>query len=179
MIAALAGRRIDAPSAPAPRFPLSSVDRVRERLRTLFRAERPAGLVSSAACGADLVALAEATSLEIPCRIVLPFDPERFRADSVTNRPGEWGALFDRLLRQARSGGGVVVVEHGLPTDGQAFAAVNRRILDEAATLAAGVHDVVGILVWEGSARAGDDLTADFGSVAAARGHRVVHVSTL
>lgn len=108
---ALAGRRIDAPDAETPRFPLANVPLVRDRLRAFF-VERGAGtLVCSAACGADLVALEAAKSLGMRCRIVLPFDPARFRQTSVTDRPGDWGPTYDRLVETARREGDLVVLE--------------------------------------------------------------------
>src|SRR5256885_749046 len=57
MIIALAGRRIDAPSTSTPTFPLPEVDKVREKLAALFESEGATALASSAACGADLIAL--------------------------------------------------------------------------------------------------------------------------
>jgi hypothetical protein len=62
-VAALAGRRVDAADAAAPRFPLANVGAVRERLKTLLRAQGSAALVCSAACGADLIALDVAGAL--------------------------------------------------------------------------------------------------------------------
>jgi hypothetical protein len=47
---------------------------VTERLRKVFRAERASIVVSSAACGADLIDLREARALGLRRRIVLPFD---------------------------------------------------------------------------------------------------------
>ena len=176
---ALAGRRIDEPGADAPRFPLAHVDRVGDRLRALFEEERPAAVVSSAACGADLVALDAAARLLIRRRVVLPFDAPRFRATSVTNRPGAWGALFDRMTTEARAARDLIVLE-GAPFDETAaYEAANRRILEEALSLASAAADVVAVLVWEGSQRGHDDLTAAFGEAAATRGLRLRQVSTL
>ena len=62
-VIALAGRRIDAPETKPARFPLKNVPIVRERLAALLAAEHAEALVCSAACGADLIALAEAERL--------------------------------------------------------------------------------------------------------------------
>ena len=91
MIVALAGRRIDKPDADAPRFPLTSVDLVRGRLHHLLSVKKVTTLVCSAACGADLLALAAARDLGIRRRVILPFTRERFRVTSVVDRPGDWG----------------------------------------------------------------------------------------
>ena len=64
-------------------------------------AERAAVLVCSVACGADLVALEAAERLGRRRRIVLPFAAERFRMTSVTDRPGDWGPMFDRMIAAA------------------------------------------------------------------------------
>jgi hypothetical protein len=57
MIIALAGRRIDPPRADTPRFPLANMPAVRGRIHTLLVEQKAQGLVCSAACGADLLAL--------------------------------------------------------------------------------------------------------------------------
>src|SRR5689334_9119389 len=115
-VIALAGRRIDAPGAEPPRFPLGNVPLVRRRLAALLSAEHAAVLVCSAACGADLIALQEAERLGLRRRIVLPFPPERFRKTSVTDRPGDWGPVFDRLVAAAEAAGDLVIL-HGTGGD--------------------------------------------------------------
>src|SRR5262245_52110419 len=56
MVVALAGRRIDAPRAAMPRFPLERRSAVRRRIRVQLELLGADVLVSSAACGADLLA---------------------------------------------------------------------------------------------------------------------------
>src|SRR5215510_14628657 len=97
-VAALAGRRIDAADASTSRFPLANTELVRERLQALLRAEQSDALVCSAAYGADLIALDVAGALGLRRRVVLPFAAERFRQSSVTDRPGDWGPLFDQII---------------------------------------------------------------------------------
>jgi hypothetical protein len=108
---ALAGRRIDAADAEEPRFPLASVVLVRERLRDLFVRRGASTLVCSAACGADLVALEAAEQLGLRRRVVLPFAAERFRETSVTDRPGDWGLLYDRAIEAVQRVGDLIVLE--------------------------------------------------------------------
>src|SRR5206468_4171009 len=95
------GRRIDGPGADAPRFPSQNVALVRRRVADALVAERAAAPVSSAACGADLVALEKAEHLGVRRRIVLLFAPKRFRVTSLVDRPGEWGPVFDRPAAHA------------------------------------------------------------------------------
>jgi hypothetical protein len=176
-IAALAGRRIDAGDAPQPRFPLANVGLVRERLTALLRAERIEGLVCSAACGADLIALDLAGTLRLRRRVVLPFAADRFRASSVTDRPGDWGPLFDRVIGALAATGDVVTL--GLDPGDDAYAAANDALLDEAERLAGDdPQAVVAAIVWEGRSRGEGDLTEAFATDARARNHPVREVLT-
>jgi len=177
-VAALAGRRIDAADAASPRFPLANVERVRERLQTLLRAEGSAALACSAACGADLIALDVAGTLGLRRRVVLPFRPEPFRETSVTDRPGDWGGLFDRIIGAVAATGDVVIL--GLDEgDDATYAAANDAILNEAEGLAGGdPSEVVAVVVWEGASRGEGDLTEAFATAARARGHPVREVLT-
>src|SRR5947209_20551703 len=115
-VIALAGRRPDAPQAKSSSsFALADIPAVTSRLRTLLEEVAPLALVSSAACGADLLALQVAGELRIRRRVVLPFDADRFRASSVADRPDErWGPLYDRILDELRSSDDLVT----LPTKG-------------------------------------------------------------
>ena len=179
MVIALAGRRIDAPDAGTPRFPLASVPLVRDRLAALFEREAATALVASAACGADLVALTVAGARGMRRRVVLPFGRERFRATSVTDRPGDWGPVYDGILSELDPAGAVVTLP-GSGEGAEAYRAANEAILGEAAAMARqSGAGVLAVLVWEGAPRGGDDLTAAFGEEARARGLRVVEVTTV
>jgi hypothetical protein len=177
-VAALAGRRIDAADATAPRFPLANVDIVRDRLAALLRTEHIEALVCSAACGADLIALNVAGALGLRRRVVLPFASERFRETSVIDRPGDWGPLFDRVIGEIAATGDVVVL--GLDEgDDDTYAAANEAILHQAELLADGdPSNVVAVVVWEGGSRGQGDLTEAFATAARARNHPVREVLT-
>jgi hypothetical protein len=183
---ALAGRRIDAADAEAPRFPLANTALVRERLHALFAQRRTSTLVCSAACGADLVALEAAEFLGMRRRIVLPFALERFRKTSVTDRPGDWGPLYDRTIEVVRRAGDLIVLE-GAGEGDLAYQAANERILDEAVALvSAGLASnsvladaALAVIVWEGSPRGSDDATQHFAQGARQRGLGVEPILTL
>ena len=186
MIIALAGRRIDAPDATIPRFPLENAEAVRERIYAFLVDQRATALVCSAACGADLLALDAAGELDILRRIVLPFEQNRFRATSVTDRPGEWGALFDRIIGEVQTAGNLVILGNE-GVDDEIFATTNRVILDEALTLAHRAppdtaeqlsNAVLAVLVWDGQPRGEGDLTVDFADQARARGLPVSEIAT-
>ena len=161
-VIALAGRRIDAPDTDSSRFPLENVSMVRQRLADLLSTESAEALVCSAACGADLIALEEAERLGLRRRIILPFPPKRFRETSVTDRPGDWGPLFDRLIAAAEAAGDLVILGNTGGSDDSAYAAANRAIIGEALARAASNNTplrLVAVIVWEGSARAGSDAS--------------------
>ena len=177
-IVALAGRRVDAKDADYRRFPLENVPLVQERIAAMLVAEGAEALVCSAACGADLVALAAAERLGLRRRIVLPFGPDEFRETSVTDRPGDWASLFDRQIAAARDAGDLVVLEVG---DGDAaYTAANEAIISEAQMLAAGSsRRRVAIVAWEGGPRDGTDATKGCLDLAVAAGFEQRSVSTL
>jgi len=186
MIISLVGRRVDAHDAIVPRFPLENAKIVRERIRAFFVGHKITALVCSAACGADLLALDVARELDIQRRIILHCEQNRFRAISVVDRPGEWGALFDRIIREVQAEGNLVI----LGSDGEdeaIFATTNGVMLDEALTLARQMpHDkgelsensVLAVLVWDGQSRGEGDVTANFADEARARRLSVIEIPT-
>ena len=178
---ALAGRRIDAAGAETRRFPLGNAEVVRERIREHIVRHRAMALVSSAACGADLLALEVAGELGLRRLLVLPFAANRFRVESVTDRPGgedRWGPAFDRVLSQVHPSD-VLILEDARPS-ADAFAMASERILDTADHLAKELNaEPVAVIVWDGKSRGGDDLTARFAESARGRGMTVKEISTL
>ncbi len=177
VVIALAGRRVDAPGAPA-RFPQARIPTVKRAIEEKVRTLSVAALVSAAACGADLVAIEVAAALGIRCRIVLPFAPARFRETSVVDRGGEWGPRFDAALAQAQSTEDVVVLDDGDEANDDTYLRANEAILDQAQAIAAG-GPVVAIVVWDGRPREGGDVTAGFAASARKRGIPVEEISTL
>ena len=128
-VLALSGRRIDAAGAPE-RFPLRNRSRVEGLIREAMIDAAAETLVSSAACGSDLLALKAAGDLGIRRRVILPFDQATFRDQSVVDRPGDWGPLFDRILSEVGSAGDLTLL--GLrPSDRFAYEETNRAILSE------------------------------------------------
>jgi hypothetical protein len=178
MIIALAGRRVDSADAKEPRFPLRNVESVRARVGAVFREKGATALVSSAACGADLIALSEAGQLGLRRRVILPFERRRFRETSVTDRPGEWGPLYDQVLDAMEAAGDLVILQNG--SEDEAYSAANRAILDEAVELAEAIHEsATAVLIWDGVSRGDHDLTEEFGAEARKRGLAVTEVRTI
>jgi hypothetical protein len=163
-VLALAGRRIDAEGADPARFPLSQVEAVGRRLNSLMVEQQVGAVVCSAACGADLVALEEAGRLGVRRRVVLPFAKERFRETSVVDRPGDWGAVYDRVIADVEASGDLIeLAPRGDEND--AYRAANEAIIKEAETIA-GPGERIAVIVWEGSSRSKSDATNDFRALA-------------
>jgi hypothetical protein len=181
VILALAGRRVD-PTDPSPsRFPSHNIARVKEELHQLLRRLHPKAIVCSAAAGADLLALEVAGDLNIRRLIVLPFAAERFRRTSVTDRPGPWGPLFDKILSTVADRGDLLVLS-GTNDDDESYAVATDRLLEEAEQLSGQAGNrmtCAAAVVWDGAPRPGHDLTAQFDRSARARGWPVYEVKTL
>jgi len=177
MIIALAGRRVDAVDAKESRFPLRNVETVRTRVRALLKEKGATALISSAACGADLIGLSESGRLGLRRRVILPFGRIRFRETSVTDRPGDWGPLYDQVLDDVEATGDLVILQNG--SDDQAYSAANRAILDQAEELAKALDQpVAAVLLWDGASRGHHDLTEEFAVEARKRGIAVTEVLT-
>ena len=172
----LAGRRPDPEGAGYRRFPIENAVLVRERLRAFFVDREPRHLVCSAACGADLLALDVAGDLGVERHVVLPFDVGAFKASSVTDRPGSWGALYDRVVREVEAAGGLTVLSADPDDDDDAYAAVNGHLLQTAQGVGA---PVLAVAVWEGRPRGDGDLTAHLLDTATEAGASTDSLSTL
>lgn len=166
-VAALAGRRIDAEGTKVSQFPLTMIPIVKHALSELLLNERVSLLICSAACGADLLALDAALEAGIRCRVILPFEPSRFRQTSVIDRPGDWGSLFDRIVSFVDSKGDLIVLRDEQSAK-RAYQRANEVIIREA--IAAPNPRRLAIIVWEGQPRLKDDATAEFRHLAIAAG---------
>ena len=171
----LAGRRVDAPDASVPRFPAANRAVVQSRLRQLFVRQKPVALVCAAACGADLIALQTAGELGIERHIILPSPAEVFKRTSVVDRPGDWGEVFDAVIKE------VGKVEVSDVPDGQAgYLETNLKLLDRAQSLAATKRrKVAAVVVWDGKSRGDDDVTGHLKAQAESRGIPVSVVLTM
>ena len=178
MILGLSGRRIDAADAEQVRFPLQNVESVRLAVRRLLVGQKVTWLVSSAACGADLIALSEAETLGIARCVVLPFSREKFRESSVVDRPGEWGEVYDRVMDEVEASGGVVIVSANGTED--PFAIASDAILENAMAFGKERNEAFGaVMVWDGEVRDKPDYTSQFRIDARERGLAVFDVRTL
>lgn len=179
VVIALAGRRIDAPGASQRRFPAENVDLVFNRLRTFFEEQKPSALVSSAACGADLLAIAAARELGIARHIILPFAAADFRQTSVADRGGDWGRRFDQELAQLPDTEAPICLNDSR-RDNEAYKATNVEILKHARQLASTQGtSVKALIVWNGASRQTEDNTKEFANAARNAGVEVSEILTL
>jgi hypothetical protein len=176
-----AGRRVDAADAATPRFPQTNVPPVGKRIEEFLVRQRPPAIVSSAACGADLLLLDASLALEsagkiktVKRYILLPSSPQEFRASSVTDRPGDWGELYDKVL--AKSAVEVVKV----PPGDEGYLQTNFALLQKAQTVAKQLSVAVqGLVIWNLQSRGAEDVTGHFLREAEARHIPVMQISTL
>ena len=180
-VIALAGRRIDAEEAAAKRFPLEAVESVAAALNSLFVTEHAVALVSSAACGSDLIALEVAGRKGLRRRIVLPSTPKEFLGSSVIDRPGGRGSAFERIIDEVRGNGDLVIVIPP-PDRSDPYHFASEAIIAEACRIAT-EHGPrarkVAVVVWEGQPRAGSDVTEYFRRTALARGFELREILTV
>jgi len=169
-----AGRRVDAPDAEIPRFPPSKVSEVSRRIRKLLHKQNPRAVVCSAANGADLLLLQAAGEMHIEQVVLLPSEPKAFRKSSVTDRPGNWGELYDQVLKTAR----VEILR--LPEGQEVYLETNLKLLDRGEQLAR-ENDVPAeaLVIWNGTSRGPDDVTAHFLQDAKSRKMAVLEISTV
>jgi tetratricopeptide (TPR) repeat protein len=178
-VAAIAGRRIDAPGADPSRFPPSAAAVVKAGVARLLKKHEVGTLVASAACGADILALEAAEENGARTRIILPFAADRFRQTSVVDRGGDWGERFDALMKRAGARGDVVVLAPEADGDEAAYGRATARIVAEAAELAAraGVKPIA-IPICDAAPKARADATKDFADRAEAAGMTVFTISS-
>lgn len=192
IVVALAGRRVDAPNAEKPRFPLENTEKVRKCISDLLMKHNATMLVCSAACGADLLALDAAGKLGLQRRIVLPFECDRFREISVTDRPGDWGGMFDRISKEVEAAGDLVILNNN-DQDETAFMATNEAIINEALSFACSSakeqkannkiseDKLLAVIVWDGIPRneGATDMTEAFMHEARKHGFTIAEITTL
>jgi len=144
---------IDRPERTSPRFPAECADAVRQSIRAWLTDNRALIGYSSAACGADLLFQQAVQELGGESRIVLPYDEDQFKAESVAFAGEEWSSLFDEVLSNATQL--VIASPRRTQGDGIGYDYAN-LILHGLATvrateLGSNSGEPVGLVVWDGS----------------------------
>ena len=168
MIVAFAGRRIDAKEAERPVFPLTLADSVKAKLISALRSTNATHVVTSGACGTDLLAMQAAEALQIPKTMILPFKAETFKSTSVTDRPGDWGPIFDKLVAELKHSEHLIELNFD-KEDPDVYTKTNFHILDEAQKLASKNNQqnnpggkLMAMIIWEGKPKSSGDTTYHF-----------------
>ena len=183
MVAVLAGRRVDAAETSIPRFPIENVESVKEKIKEVFIENDIQYLVCSGACGADLIALEAAGELKITRKMVLPFDAETFRSSSVTDRPGDWGKLYDTVRKELQLESGVIILNYS-KDENDVYEKANFDILNTADLIfekenKMGESKKVAIIVWEGAPKDFNDTTDHFRKEAEKRNYIITEINSL
>ena len=96
------GHMVDHPASSSERFPASSEEFVRQEIRNKLKDYKTCIAYSSAACGADIIFLEEVLAKGGEINVILPFDVETFKSQSVDIVPeSDWLTRFDKLLTSA------------------------------------------------------------------------------
>jgi class 3 adenylate cyclase len=159
-VVVFSGHLIDRPGRAHPRFPSALEAAVRDAIGAQVRALDIGFGYASAGCGGDILFLESLAEVNAEGHIVLPYNREAFKADSVDIVSGaDWGVRFDRLLETAaevvtaseqRIGAGGMSYEYGfLMLDGAA--GVKADELDT---------DLVCLALWDGEPGDGPGGTA-------------------
>jgi hypothetical protein len=117
-------------------------------------------------------------------RIILPYRGDWFVADSVLDRPGRWGTLYESVCGEAKATRNLVTLHKPRGTE-EAFRATTDRIIEDALGLAKRespanpAAELAVLIVWEGAPRGADDMTAYMLDRMCTAGARVEQVFTL
>lgn len=172
-VAVCSGHLIDRPDRPRPRFPPSLEPAVRAAIRDRLREADIGFGYASAGCGSDILFLECVRELGAELHIVLPYDRDQFRDDSVDIVPGaDWPARYTRLLNDATE---VITASDQKIIGGAMSYEYGFLVLDGTAALRADELDteLVSVAVWDG--KPGDGAGGTAASVARwrAAGRRV------
>src|SRR5687767_9402842 len=134
MIIIVAGRRTDAKDASDKRFPLENTKSVKGEIKKQFKSSDAKTLISSGACGADLVAMEVAGESGIEQVMILPFDEVNLKKISVTVRPGDWQLIYEPVIEKLKKTKGLIVLDVSVE-EPSAFEKTNSLIMDRAKEL--------------------------------------------
>jgi class 3 adenylate cyclase/tetratricopeptide (TPR) repeat protein len=101
-VAVFSGHMIDRPGRANPRFPAQLEVAVRDEIHKRLVKHGAGFGYASAACGSDILFLESLLELSGKAYVVLPFEQEQFKKDSVeiANDP-RWGERYEKILKRA------------------------------------------------------------------------------
>jgi class 3 adenylate cyclase/tetratricopeptide (TPR) repeat protein len=176
-VLAFSGHMLDAPTRKKPRFPVGSVEPVKQQIEAVL-AKLEAGIsYSSAACGSDVLFLECMQARGGETNVILPFDREDFYDTSVTFAGEQWIRRVDRVLdrasrvyhaNQGHYGGDDLLFSYA-NTMIMGKAILRSRLLETEAHL---------IAVWDGNRNGATGGTSDFVAIWESLGIPVTAVSS-
>lgn len=176
-LAVVTGRRVDTIGSDLERFPLRCIPLVKSEIANILSNQSVEMIVSSGACGVDLLALEAAMDAGIRFHLVLPFDCQTFRATSVVDRPGNWGSIFDDALQIAKNDDLLTILN--LPSGHDStYTTTNDYVLDIVSSAGVFSNKLV-IVGWEGNPKlSGPDVTDHLRRKAILSGYQQTVVNT-
>lgn len=159
-VAVFSGHMIDRPDRATPRFPAQLERAVRDEIHRRL-VKRGAGLgYASAACGSDILFLEALLELNGKAYVVLPYENEQFKKDSVeiTHDP-KWVGRFEQVMERASD----VLLASEQPIDESALSfEYTNLLLHGLASIRAERFEteLVPIAVWDGKQGDGPGGTA-------------------
>lgn len=153
------GHRIDEPNRSIPRFPPHLEKPVFTAIRERLQQTRGQVGYASAASGSDILFLEAILSIGGECNIVLPYERERFMADSVIPAGSNWLERCNRVMGAARE---LVIASESKPPDNATSYEYSNRLLHGLAQIRARqLHtELIPMAVWNGQPGDGPGGTA-------------------
>jgi class 3 adenylate cyclase len=149
-VVVFAGHLIDRPGRDRARFPPELEPAVRDAIRQWLRTADVGFGYAAAACGSDILFLEALLERGVEAHVVLPYDRDQFRDDSVAFvRDGRWAERYEQVL--ARAAAVTTASDHRIAGGGLSFE-YGFLILDGTAAMRAEELDaeLVCLAVWDG-----------------------------
>ena len=159
-VVVFAGHLVDRPGRSSPRFPPALESAVRNAIRDRLRPIDAGFGYASAGCGSDILFLECLQELNAEPHIVLPYDRDQFKDDSVDIVPGaDWAARYERLLGSAKE---VITASEQRMAEGGMSYEYGFRMLDGTAGVRADEldTDLACLALWDGKPGDGPGGTA-------------------
>jgi class 3 adenylate cyclase len=159
-VAVFSGHMIDRPGRVSPRFPVRLESAVRDAIHKRL-VKRGVGIgYASAACGSDILFLESLLELEGKAYVVLPYEQNQFKKDSVEIASGvNWVGRFENVMQRASDV--LLASEQPLVESTLSFEYTNLLLHGLANIRAERFEtDLVPIAVWDGKAGDGPGGTA-------------------
>lgn len=171
-VVVFAGHMIDRPERTTPRFPPQLEQRVGDALRERLKLLNAGVGYASAACGSDIMFLETLIEMGGETHVVLPYNQNQFKEDSVEIVPeADWSMRYERVLQGAAD---VLIASEQRMEGGVPFEYTNLLLHGLASIRAEQLEtEMVPLVVWDGKEGDGPGGTASIVHHWREMGHRV------